>query len=65
MALQWLCLSTESKHERCPAYSRYFMRDGIHLSGKDAAVFADELSGKVDSGMGSFKNICGSKHSFN
>ena len=30
-----------------------FMRDGLHLSGKDAAVFTDELSAAVDSGMGS------------
>ena len=29
--------------------------DGFHLSGKDAAVFADELSATVDSGMGSIQ----------
>ena len=34
-----------------------FMRDGLHLSGKVAAVFADELSVAVDSGMGSINNI--------
>ena len=29
-----------------------FMRDGLHLSGKDAAVFVDELSAAtVDSGI--------------
>ena len=28
-----------------------YMRDGLHLSGKGAAVFADELSAAVDSGM--------------
>ena len=28
-----------------------FMRDGLHLSGKGAAVFADELVRTVDSGM--------------
>ena len=32
-----------------------YMRDGLHLSGKGAAVFADELSAAVDSGMGSIK----------
>ena len=26
-----------------------FMRDGLHVSGKGAAVFADELSAEVDS----------------
>ena len=39
-----------------------YMRDGLHLSGKVAGVFADELSAAVDSGMGSTKNIFGSKH---
>ena len=32
------------------------MRDGLHLSGKGAVVFANELSGTVNSGMCS-KNI--------
>ena len=32
-----------------------YMRDGLHLSGKGAAVFADELSAAVDSGMESIK----------
>ena len=32
-----------------------FMRDWLHLSGKCAAVFADELSAAADSGMGSTK----------
>ena len=41
------------------------MRDGLHLSGKGAAVFADELSEAVKSGMGSIKNIFGSKHCLN
>ena len=27
-----------------------YMRDGLHLSGKGAAVFADELSVAVESG---------------
>ena len=31
------------------------MRDGLHLSGKGAAVFLDELSAAVDNGMGSVK----------
>ena len=30
-----------------------YMRDGLHLSAKGAAVFADELSTAVDSGNGS------------
>ena len=34
-----------------------FMRDERHLSGKVAAVFADEFSATVDSGLGSTKNI--------
>ena len=34
-----------------------YMKDGLHLRGKGAAVFADELSATVDSGMGSIKNI--------
>ena len=41
-----------------------YMRDGFHLSGKGAAVFADELSAAVDRGMGSIKSIFGSKHCF-
>ena len=32
-----------------------FMRDGLHLSGKGAAVFTGELSAAVDSDMGSPK----------
>ena len=30
-----------------------YMKDGLHLSGKRSAVFADGLSAAVDSGMGS------------
>ena len=41
------------------------MRDGLHLSGKGAAVFADELSEVVGSGMGSIKNMFGSKYCLN
>ena len=33
-----------------------YMRDGLHLSGNRAAVFADELSTAVESGMGSIKH---------
>ena len=33
-----------------------YMRDGLHLSGKGAAVFADELSAAVDSGMCNIRN---------
>ena len=39
-----------------------YKKDGLHLSGKGAAVFADGLSAAVDSGMGSISNIFGSKH---
>ena len=42
-----------------------YMKDGLHLSGKGAAVFADGLSAAVDSGMGSITNIFGSKHNLN
>ena len=41
------------------------MRDGIHLNGQGATVFADELSAAVDSGMGSITYIFGSKHCLN
>ena len=42
-----------------------YMKDGLHLSGKGAAVFADGLRAAVDSGMGSITNIFGSKHYLN
>ena len=42
-----------------------YMKDGLYLSGKGAAVFADGLSAAVDSGMGSISNIFGSKHYLN
>ena len=42
-----------------------YMKDGLHLSGKGAAVFADELSAAVDSGMGTMTNIFVSKHCLN
>ena len=42
-----------------------YMKDWLHLSGKGAAVFADELSAAVDSGMGTTTNIFGSKHCLN
>ena len=41
------------------------MKDGLHLSGKGAAVFVDEISAAVDSGMGSITNMFGSKHYLN
>ena len=34
-----------------------YMRDGLQTSGTGAAVFVDELSEAVDSGMGSLTNI--------
>ena len=42
-----------------------YMKDGVHLSGKGVAVFADELSAAVGSGMGSITNIFGRKHCLN
>ena len=30
----------------------HYVRDGLHLSGKGAAVFAEGLSGAVASGLG-------------
>ena len=38
-----------------------YMKDGLHLSGKGAAVFADGLTAAADSGMGNITNIFGSK----
>ena len=38
------------------------MRDGLHLSGKGASVFTNELSAPVDNGMRSIKNIFGNKY---
>ena len=42
-----------------------YMKDGLHLSVKGAAVFADKLSAAVDSDLGTMTNIFGSKHSLN
>ena len=42
-----------------------YMKDGLHLNGKGAAVFADKLSAAVDSDLGTMTNIFGSKHSLN
>ena len=42
-----------------------YMKDGLHLSGKGAAVFVGELSAAVDSGMGNITNIFGSKRCLN
>ena len=42
-----------------------YIKDGLHLSGKGAAVFADGLAAAVDSGMGSITNIFGSQHYLN
>ena len=42
-----------------------YMRDGLHLSGKEAAVFADELSAAVDSGTGSITTIFCNNHCLN
>ena len=42
-----------------------FNSDGLHLSGKGAAAFADDLSGAVDSGMDSIQNMFGTKYCLN
>ena len=42
-----------------------YMKDGLHLSGKGAAVFENKLSAAVDSDMGTMTNIFGSKHCLN
>ena len=42
-----------------------YMKDGLHLSRKGAAVFADGLTAAVDSGMGSITNIFGSQQCLN
>ena len=34
-----------------------YVRDGLHLSGKGAAVFAEELSGAVASGLGKLRYL--------
>ena len=34
-----------------------YVRDGLQLSGKSTAVFSDELSAAVNSGVGSITNI--------
>ena len=33
------------------------MRDDLYLSGKGAAVFAERLSGAVDSGLGKVRHL--------
>ena len=42
-----------------------YMKDGLRLREKGAAVFADGLTAAVDSGMGRISNIFGSKHYLN
>ena len=42
-----------------------YMKDGLHLSGKGAAVFAYGLTAAVDSGIDSITNIFGSKYYLN
>ena len=42
-----------------------YMRDELHLCGKWAAIFADELSAAVNNGMGSLTHSFGSKQRLN
>ena len=51
--------------ERFVGRADMHMNDGLPLSGKGAAVFADKLSAALDSGIGSITNIFGIKHCLN
>ena len=42
-----------------------YTKDGLHLSGKGAAVFKDGLTVAVDSSMGRITNSFGNKHYLN
>ena len=42
-----------------------YMKDGLHLSGKGATVFAEGRGAVVDSGIGSITNIFDSQHYLN
>ena len=67
--VQQLCREEEVGFVKLSGYfvgrADIYMRDGLHLSGKGAAVSADELSAAVDNGMGSINNIFGTKHCLN
>ena len=39
------------------AKEEMYMRDGLHLSGKGAGVFADGLKQAVDSGLGNVRYL--------
>ena len=60
MAVNWmvkrLCKEEEVGHvdlwDSFVGKEEMYVRDGLHLSGKGAAVFAEGLSGAVDSGLG-------------
>ena len=41
----------------CPFFEEMYVRDGLHLSGKGAAVFAEGLSGAVASGLGKVRYL--------
>ena len=42
-----------------------YTKDGLHLSGKRAEVFADGLTVAIDNAMGRITNSFGSKHYLN
>ena len=42
-----------------------YMKDGLHLCGKGAAVFAGGITSAVDSGMCTITNMCCSQHYLN
>ena len=54
MLVQQLCRE-EDLWECFVGRADMYMRDGLHLSGEGAAVFADELSAAVDSDIGNIK----------
>ena len=48
----WICGTTLWGKKNCT-----YLRDGLHLSGKGAAVFAEGLSGAVASGLGKVRHF--------
>ena len=49
----WICGTALWGKKTCGPY----VRDGLHMSGKGAAVFAEELSGAVASGLGKVRYL--------
>ena len=51
------CLIHQAYAEQCPATEELYARDGLHLSGKGAAAFAEGLSGAVAIGLGKVRYL--------